>query len=115
MSHNSGCLKFPAAALAIITILLCFSAQASITNWRTEPDVWREQPDEDPQYVYRTDPCVEALRIAMEQMEPFLATDPHPQGAGLWSTEQFYNEAGLADWQDAKRGWAEAKLQCWRH
>jgi len=67
-------------------------------------------------YIYKADPCVEALRGAMEAMEPFLPTRAYQDGDGIWRSEAMaLTDDGLQQWLQAQQTWREVKLQCWRH
>jgi hypothetical protein len=65
-------------------------------------------------YVYQPDPCVEALRGAMEQMEPFLPVHFKKDGE-FWVDHLQLTDDGMNDRQLAGEIWKDAKLQCWRH
>lgn len=69
---------------------------------------------QDDGYVYQEDPCVEALRGAMERMEPFIPEHYQREGAWWVTTEQL-TEDGIQDRREAGAVWQEAKLMCWRH
>ena len=65
-------------------------------------------------YVYAPDPCVEALRGAMEQMEPFVPQQYKKDG-DFWVDHMQLTEEGMNDRLLAQEIWRDAKLMCWRH
>jgi len=98
----------------VLWSLATVAVDASHTNERADPSVWIAPAENVPGYVYQNDPCVEALRGAMEAMEPFLPQ--RLQGSyPLWESLEFYSPDGKAQLEEARRTWEEAKLQCWRH
>ena len=88
-------------------------AHASHTNERADPSIWIDPKPTDDGYVYREDACVEALRGAMERMEPFIPTQFKKDG-NLWHTSEFLTVDGMQEREEAHREWEEAKLMCWR-
>ena len=99
-------------------IILCvafgaLSAHASHANERADPSIWIDAKPNDDGYVYREDACVEALRGAMERMEPFIPTQFKKDGE-LWHTSEFLTVDGMQEREEAHREWEEAKLMCWR-
>lgn len=94
-------------------LLFVTSGHASHTNERADPSIWID-PTTDDGYVYHDDPCVEALRGAMEHMQPFLPT-MFDRDDGLWITKLFLTDDGMRDFEEAHRAWEESKLQCFRH
>ena len=107
-------------AALVCTLLAVFVVvtHASHTNERADPSVWiAPGPTEnvlDDGYVFKDDPCVEALRGAMEQMQPFLPT-VFDKEDGLWGTKLLLTEDGMRDFEDAHRAWEETKVMCFRH
>lgn len=95
-------------------MLFCSFAWASHTNDRADPSVWIDPKPADDGYVYREDACVEALRGAMQRMEPFIPTQFKKDG-DLWHTSESLTVDGMQEREEAHREWEEAKLLCWRH
>lgn len=66
-------------------------------------------------YEFPLDPCVEALRGAMERAEPFLPHRVVRVEENHWQVVMDYTEQDVRDLQEAVQIWQEVKLQCWRH
>ena len=106
-------MKALSLVLVLLSILVCGAAWASHTNERADPSLWIDPKPNDDGYVYREDACVEALRGAMERMEPFIPTQFKKDG-DLWHTSEFLTVDGMQEREEAHREWEEAKLMCWR-
>jgi len=65
-------------------------------------------------FVYHDDPCVEALRGAMELMEPFVPMHFKHEGQ-YWVEQMQLTQADMDERVMAGQVWIDAKLQCWRH
>ena len=91
------------------------SSQADKSLWIDEKQV------ADNNYVYHEDPCVEALRGAMEKMEPWFipleyAKQPKDkQGGELWKTTEYWTHDEIVEYKQVLQLWEETKVQCWRH
>lgn len=63
--------------------------------------------------IYWEDPCVDAMRSAMAQMEPYLPQRLLKKDGFWWSMLQLTDE-GRQEYEYAIEAWRDAKLQCWR-
>lgn len=84
---------------------------ASHTNERADPSVWIDPSPPEERCVYQPDPCVEALRGAMEAMEPFVTQSVRWDGP-FAESRQLFTAEGVRMWQDARRLWDETWVQC---
>lgn len=100
--------------VGLFVMSLALPSHASHTNERADPSIWIDPKPNDDGYVYREDACVEALRGAMERMEPFIPTKFKRDG-DLWHASEFLTVDGMREREEAHRLWEETKLQCWRH
>ena len=111
-SHGCEVLK------QIWLFLLLFLVLAVVLFWSGVPWVTASVPPsvqfQDDHYVYQEDPCVEALRGAMERMEPFIA-DAFIKKDDTWFVSQAFTDEEFAERVEAGVTWKDAKLQCWRH
>ena len=66
-------------------------------------------------YVYREDPCVEALRGAMERMDPYIPDNFSHNELNQWRALEVMTDEQFAEFIEVKAEWLEAKVQCRRH
>ena len=72
-------------------------------------------PDRNYDYdVYWEDPCVPAMRKAMEEMTPYLPERFKQLSDGYWYFMLQLTEEGRQDFEFAAQTWRDTVLQCWR-
>lgn len=91
-----------------------FPSHASHVNERADPSIWIDPKPQDDGYVYREDACVEALRGAMERMEPFIPTMFQREGE-FWYLAEYLTADAKQEHEEARQQWEETKLQCFRY
>lgn len=97
-----------------LILATAFPAHASHVNELADPSIWIDPKPNDDQYIYREDACVDALRGAMQRMEPFIPTVFKRDG-DLWHTSEYLTVDGMQEREEAHRQWEEVKIMCWRH
>jgi len=97
--------------LALIFAMLPIAALAETDLWN--PGETPLSSEADNYDIYRVDPCVEAMRKAMQEMEPFLLINPRWEEGYWWGRLQL-TEDGMDQLQGAWQDWKETKVQCWR-
>lgn len=65
-------------------------------------------------FIYHEDPCVEALRAAMESMESFIP-EHFTKTGNFWVDQMQLTDEGMREREFAGEVWKDAKLMCWRH
>ena len=68
---------------------------------------------QDDNYVYHEDPCVEALKMAMVRMEPFIPLHYTREGE-QYVTDLRLSRDEMNELLEASQSWREVKMQCWR-
>lgn len=103
------CERDPDSNVVTCTLAYCPTVQPAPTVRASVP------PDRNYDYdIYWEDPCVPAMRKAMQEMVPYLPTRFKQMEDGFYYFVLQLDENGRKDLEFAAQTWKDTELMCWR-